>query len=80
MRIMYRRTRSMGAFTDALNMKSDYNCKVNADHVPTDEEYGSTFGKDRPGCHKRLQNGYRTYCYAQAVREHTGWQYCPKRT
>lgn len=29
-------------------MKSDYNCKVNADHVPTDEEYGSTFGKDRP--------------------------------
>ena len=67
-------------FTDALSMKSDYNCKVNADHVPTDEEYGSTFGKDRPGCHKILQNGYRTYCYAQAVREHTGWQYCPKRT
>ncbi|MCQ4897874.1 hypothetical protein POY41_07375 [Phocaeicola vulgatus] len=61
-------------------MKSDYNYKVNADHVPTDEEYGSTFGKDRLGCHKRLQNGYRTYCYAQAVREHTGWQYCPKRT
>ena len=33
-------------------MKSDYNCKVNADHVPTDEEYGSTFGKDRPGAYR----------------------------
>lgn len=32
-------------YTYTLNMKSGYNCEVDVDHVPMDEEYWSTFGK-----------------------------------
>lgn len=32
-------------YTYTLNMKSGYNCEVDVDHVPMDEEYWSSFGK-----------------------------------
>lgn len=32
-------------YTYTLNMKSGYNCEVDVDNVPIDEEYWSTFGK-----------------------------------
>ena len=33
-------------YTYTLNMKSGYNCEVDVDHVPMDEEYWST--SERP--------------------------------